>query len=389
MAPEQAAGRPDLVDRRTDVYGLGAMLYEILTGQPPFTGSETLEVLRKVREEEPAPPRTFWEEVPPALETVCLRALAKKPSDRYAAARELAGEVQQWLVESAERKQADQQRARFFALSLDLMCIAGFDGYFKQLNPAWEKTLGWTLAELQARPWSDFLHPDDVAPTEAAMEKIIGGAAIPFHENRYRCKDGSYRWLQWTAQEMGQQLIYAVARDVTDRKQAEDALRASQERYRSVIAAMQDGIALLDADGAIRACNASAERILGLSADQMMGRTPLDPRWQAIQEDGSVFPEETRPPIVTLRTGQPCRDVVAGVRKPDGALTWISINSQPLFRADGTTLSGVVVSFEDITDRRQTEEALRQATTELAKVRQELERAAEIAKKLRKKTEGE
>jgi PAS domain S-box-containing protein len=155
------------------------------------------------------------------------------------------------------------------------------------------------------------------------------------------------------------------------------ALRESEELYRSVIAAMQDGIAVLDADGAIRACNTSAERILGLSADQMMGRTPLDPRWQAIQEDGSAFPEETRPPIVTLRTGQPCRDVVVGVRKSDGALTWISVNSQPLFRADGITLSGVVVSFEDITDRRKTKEALRQSTTELAKLRQQLEREAE------------
>jgi serine/threonine-protein kinase len=380
MAPEQASGRPDLVDRRTDVYGLGAMLYEILTGQPPFSGSETLEVLRKVREEEPAPPRNLWAEVPTALEAVCLRALAKKPSDRHAAAAELASEVQHWLAESSERKQADQQRARFFALSLDLMCIAGFDGYFKQLNPAWEKTLGWALAELQARPWTEFLHPDDVAPTVAAAQRIIAGDPLLYHENRYRCKDGSYRWLQWTGQEIvGQQLIYGVARDITEHKRAEEALRESEERYRSVIAAMQDGIALLDAGGAIRACNASAERILGLSAEQMMGRTPLDPRWQAIQEDGSVFPEETRPPIVTLRTGQPCRDVVAGVRKPDGALTWISINSQPLFRADGTTLSGVVVSFEDITDRRRTEEALRQATTELAQLRQQLERAAEKA----------
>jgi PAS domain S-box-containing protein len=158
-------------------------------------------------------------------------------------------------------------------------------------------------------------------------------------------------------------------RDITEHTRAVQALRESEERYRSVIAAMQDGIAILDAEGAIRACNASAERILGLSADQMMGRTPRDPRWQAIQEDGSPFPEETRPPIITLRTGLPCRDVIVGVHKPDGALTWISVNSQPLFQAGGTNLSGVVVSFEDITERRKTEEALRQATAELARLR--------------------
>jgi PAS domain S-box-containing protein len=271
----------------------------------------------------------------------------------------------------AERKQADQQRARFFALSLDLMCIAGFDGYFKQLNPAWEKSLGWTAEELQAKPWMEFVHPDDVAPTLASTRRIIAGNALLFHENRYRCKDGSYRWLQWTAQEIvGQQLIYAAARDITDRKRAEEALRESEERYRSVIAAMQDGIVLLDADGTIRACNAAAERILGLSAEQMTGRTPHDPRWRAIHEDGSPFPGETHPPMVTLQTGQPCSDVVMGVHKPDGTLTWITVNSQPLFQADGRALAGVVASFEDVTARKGTEEALRRATLELARLRQ-------------------
>jgi len=76
--------------------------------------------------------------------------------------------------------------------------------------------------------------------------------------------------------------------------------------------------------------------------------------------------------MVTLRTGQPCRDVVMGIHKPDGTLTWISVNSQPLFRGDGTTLSGVAASFEDNTDRRRIEEALKQTTVELARCREQL-----------------
>jgi PAS domain S-box-containing protein len=359
MAPEQAAGRPDMIDRRTDIYGLGAVLYEILTGRAPFSGPDTATILRKVQEDEPAPVHQLWPEVPPALESLCLGALAKRPTDRPADAIDLARQVQQWLAESAERKQADQQRARFFALSVDLMCIAGFDGYFKQLNPAWEKTIGWTIAELLARPWNDFLHLDDVARTIAAVQHIRAGDALLSHENRYRCKDGSYRWLHWTAQEIsGEQLIYGVARDITDRKRAEAALHESEDRYRSVIAAMQDGIAILDADGTIRDCNAAAERILGLSAEQIMGRTPHDPRWRAIHEDGSPFPGETHPPMVTLRTGQPCSDVIMGIHKPDGTLTWITVNSQPLFLADGRTLAGAVASFEDITERERAKEFL-------------------------------
>src|SRR5262249_47542781 len=113
--------------------------------------------------------------------------------------------------------------------------------------------------------------------------------------------------------------------------------------------------------------------ILGLSAEQMMGRTPHDPRWRAIHEDGSPFPGETHPPMITLRTGQPCTDVVMGVHKPDGTLTWLSINSQPLFRADGQTLAGVVASFEDITDRKRTEELLRQTAERLACCEQQLQ----------------
>jgi serine/threonine-protein kinase len=99
MAPEQAEGRADLLDARTDVYGLGAVLYEVLTGQPPFRGADTTAVLRQVVHDAPLPPRTLVPGVPRALQSVCLKALAKKPADRYATALELAGEVKRWLAD--------------------------------------------------------------------------------------------------------------------------------------------------------------------------------------------------------------------------------------------------------------------------------------------------
>ena len=110
MAPEQAAGRLNEIDARTDVYGLGAMLYEILTGQPPFSGSDTAEVLKNVLEKTPTPPRSLSADVAPTLEAVCLRALAKNPADRYPSASELSEAVQQW--QDVQRKQAEEALPR-------------------------------------------------------------------------------------------------------------------------------------------------------------------------------------------------------------------------------------------------------------------------------------
>jgi len=139
-----------------------------------------------------------------------------------------------------------------------------------------------------------------------------------------------------------------------------EALQASEERYRSVIAAMQEGIVLHNVDGSISACNPSAERMLGLSAAAMVGRSCCDPQWRTIHEDGSPFPGETHPAMITLHTGKPCSNVVMGVYRPNGELCWITINSQPLFLPGETTLYSVLTSFSDITARKQAEEVLRQ-----------------------------
>jgi diguanylate cyclase (GGDEF)-like protein/PAS domain S-box-containing protein len=264
-------------------------------------------------------------------------------------------------------QQAEQDLEHLFALSLDMLCTAGFDGYFKRLNPQWEKILGYTNDELLARPFIEFVHPDDREITEVEIEKLtLGGETLSF-ENRYRCKDGSYKWLLWNATPLkGQQLIYATAKDIseslwhtTQRKEAEEALRKSQERYRSVVAAMEEGVVLQDAKGTIQACNTAAERILGLTADQIIGRTSIDPQWRAIYPDGSPFPGEIHPAMVTLRTGKPCANVLMGIYKPDGIVTWIAINSQPLFSPGETKPYAAVTSFSDITEPKYAEERLR------------------------------
>lgn len=155
-----------------------------------------------------------------------------------------------------------------------------------------------------------------------------------------------------------------------EQTKTEQALRESETRYRAIIATMSEGVVLHNADGTIEACNNSATRILGLTEAQMMGRTSIDPDWHTIHEDGRPFPGETHPAMVALNTGQPQSKTIMGVKKPNGSLTWISINAIPLFRAKERSPYAVVVTFTEITAYKRKAQQLRQRNQELALLNQ-------------------
>ncbi len=138
-------------------------------------------------------------------------------------------------VISGRRAKAKAELDRLFAISPDLIVVAGFDGYFKRVNPAFEALLGYTEQEALARPYIEFVHPDDRERTTAEAGRIAEGQTATSFDNRYVCKDGSYRWIEWTATPVvEEQLIYAVARDVTERRQVETDLREAKERNRAL-----------------------------------------------------------------------------------------------------------------------------------------------------------
>ncbi len=139
------------------------------------------------------------------------------------------------------------------------------------------------------------------------------------------------------------------------------ALGESEEIYRSVFEAMTEGLFLQDASAIILAANEAAERLFGLTVDQMIGRSSLDLRWRSIHEDGSPFPGETHPVPMALSTGEPQRDVIMGIHKPDGTRTWISINCQPLFREGESKPYAVLSTCTDITHKKLAEQALRES----------------------------
>jgi PAS domain S-box-containing protein len=132
-------------------------------------------------------------------------------------------EHQSRLAEATDRLEAETRRNRFFTLAIDMLAIADFSGTFRQLNPSWQRTLGFSDEELKARPMLDFVHPDDREATAEQLDALRAGTAITYFENRYASKAGGYRWLGWTAAPFAAEgLVYIFARDLTERRRAEE-----------------------------------------------------------------------------------------------------------------------------------------------------------------------
>jgi PAS domain S-box-containing protein len=138
-------------------------------------------------------------------------------------------------IDLTELRRVERERDRLFDYSLDMLCIAGFDGFFKQLNHAWT-ALGWTHEQLLAQPWGTLVHPDDRQPTERALSVLRDGRKVRSFENRYRCADGSYRWLSWSSFPLAEEgLIFAVVRDVTEAKERQLELSRYRDRLEELV----------------------------------------------------------------------------------------------------------------------------------------------------------
>jgi PAS domain S-box-containing protein len=261
--------------------------------------------------------------------------------------------------------------------SQDLIWKCDAEGRFTFLNQAWEKTHGYKIEEMLGRRFTEFQTPEAAARDIQEFSRHLSGGMVTGYETTHLSKSGEVIHLVFNAipvYDASGSIVgtQGTAYDITERKRMEEALGGSEERYQTLFQTMTQGVVYQTADGKITAANPAAEQILGLTLDQMQGRTSMDPRWRAIHEDGSAFPGERHPSMVALKSGKEVHDVVMGVFNPlYNEYRWININAVPQFRPGESTPYQVYTTFEDITQRKQAEQALKEYSERLEEMVEE------------------
>jgi PAS domain S-box-containing protein len=284
----------------------------------------------------------------------------------------------------AGRRRAEAELERFFSLSLDFLCISSADGYFKRVSPAVTDILGWTQAEFLARPFLDFVHPEDHAATLAEVDKQVrAGEKVLHFENRYLHRDGSWRVLSWRSMPQPDGLMYATARDVTPVKEAErelrevnerlearvrertaelaranESLESRERRFRAMIERGSDSIALIDGDNKVLYLSPAVATVEGYSPEELLGHSGIE----------HTHPEDL--PLVARAVEQLVANpgvpipVMWRRKHKDGRWIWLEGVATNLL-AD-PAVGAIVTNYRDVTARIQGEAKLRTQLARLA-----------------------
>lgn len=295
-----------------------------------------------------------------------------------------AGEVIRYAgiaEDITDRKHADEALKEsmlllesFFDLALDLLCIADVEGNFLKLNRSWETVLGYPIEELLQHKFFDFIHPDDIQKTQDAVEQLTAQQPVMRFINRYQRKDGSYRFIEWISHPHGN-LVYAAARDITERMEVERTLRESEQKYKLLADNMKDVIWVLDLrTQKFKYVSPSVEGLRGYTVEEVMAEpveksmTPESfqnvTRW--IQEKLAEIAENKNADMsVELKeVEQTCKD---------GSTVWTEVSSVYIVDENNIPVEVLGVS-RDISDRKMAELAQRKLYAELEKKNAELER---------------
>jgi len=254
---------------------------------------------------------------------------------------------------------------RTFELAAVGVAHIGPDRRFERVNRRFCEILGYPESELVGIRGRDISHPDDIDMMNAQRPRLYSGEVDAVRgEKRYLRKDGSIVWVAYTLaveRDAAGNPLYEIAvyDDITTRRAMEDALRNSEAHFRQVVDSANEGIIVYDRGLNIVTGNAAAARIIGVPLSELIGRPGFTSLFPCVREDGSRLPREDRPTCVTIRRGEPLTGLVVGLVRPDGDITWLSVNTGFLRRPGETEHYGVVSTISDITERRRDELRLR------------------------------
>ena len=269
---------------------------------------------------------------------------------------------------SQERAQLRHRLERMYGLSSDLICALGFDGYFKEVNPAFERVLGYRQDEMLTSPFIEFVHPDDRAATQAVAATLAEGQPLAGFENRYRCKDGSWKWLHWNASsDPRDQLIYGMARDVTDRKRVETEVQVLSSRNEAILGAVPDIIMQVDGQKVYTWANPAGIEFFG---EGVLGKEA------AFYFEGE---QDTYALVKPLFDGKDETFYVESwQRRQDGEKRLLGWWCHVLTDAEGKVI-GALSTARDITESKKAEVALQKTLADLERSNKELEQFAYVA----------
>jgi two-component system cell cycle sensor histidine kinase/response regulator CckA len=267
-----------------------------------------------------------------------------KPVSMFGTIQDIHSQVMHELALQQKTDELD----RFFRLNIDLLCIANNAGEFVRLNQAWETMLGWPLEELEGKAFLSFVHPDDHAATLHVLDELRSSREVADFVNRYRCRDGRYRSIEWRAAPAGNGLIYAAARDITDRIEYENQLRSNEEKFRRIFEIVPSPLLLATTRGQPVSCNEAFCVLSGFTRQEIVdlpdGTASL---WESssrrdelkalLQERGSVDAFEFR------------------FKRRDGQLRTLQLSSRPIELGGQRMVLSVA---RDLTEQRKLEQQM-------------------------------
>lgn len=273
--------------------------------------------------------------------------------------------TEKYAAEKALRDNEIRLRAIFEQAAVGIAQINSYTGEFILVNHKYADIIGYSLDEMTKTTFLNITHPDDLAEDLHNMELLIAGAINQFSiEKRYYRKDNSIVWVNLTVSPLwkkGETPNYhiAIVEDITDKKEAEEALKGSEARYKGLLRNLDAGIVVHAPDTSIIMNNPRASELLGLSESQMKGMVAIDPYWKFIDENKIPIPLDQYPVNRVIAKKHPLKYQILGVVRPDiSDVKWLIVNGFPFFSKAGE-ISEILISFIDITERKQAEDQIK------------------------------